>query len=37
MFFSSSKARLDLGYAPRPAAEAIIDAVTWFGLARARQ
>jgi dihydroflavonol-4-reductase len=36
MYFSSAKARRDLGYAPRPAAEAIIDAVSWFGLARAR-
>ena len=30
MFFSSAKARAELGYAPRPAAEAIADAVTWF-------
>ena len=30
MFFSSSKAREQLGYAPRPAAHAIEDAVAWF-------
>ncbi len=30
MFFSSDKARRDLGYAPRPAREAIVDAVAWF-------
>lgn len=30
MFFSSAKARAELGYAPRPAVEAIADAVTWF-------
>jgi dihydroflavonol-4-reductase len=30
MFFSSAKARADLGYAPRPAADAIRDAVEWF-------
>ena len=30
MFFSSAKARAEIGYAPRPAAEAITDAVTWF-------
>jgi dihydroflavonol-4-reductase len=35
MFFSSAKARRELGYAPRPAAEAITDAVAWFGLRRA--
>jgi dihydroflavonol-4-reductase len=34
MFFSSAKARRELGYAPRPAIEAINDAVAWFGLAR---
>jgi dihydroflavonol-4-reductase len=34
MFFSSAKARRDLGYTPRPAAAAIDDAVAWFGLAR---
>ncbi len=31
MFFSSAKARRDLGYAPRPAAQALADAVAWFG------
>ena len=31
MFFSSAKACAELGYAPRPAVEAITDAVTWFG------
>lgn len=30
MFFSVDKARRDLGYAPRPAAEALTDAVDWF-------
>jgi dihydroflavonol-4-reductase len=30
MFFSSAKAKAELGYAPRPADEAIRDAVTWF-------
>jgi dihydroflavonol-4-reductase len=35
MFFSSAKARGELGYAPRPAEQAIADAVAWFGLARA--
>ncbi len=30
MFFSSEKARAELGYAPRPARDAIIDAVAWF-------
>ena len=30
MFFSSEKARRELGYAPRPAAEALADAVSWF-------
>ena len=30
MFFSSAKARAELGYAPRPALEAIADAVNWF-------
>ena len=30
MFFSSAKARAELGYAPRPAACAIEDAVAWF-------
>ena len=30
MFFSSDKARAELGYAPRPARDAIVDAVAWF-------
>jgi dihydroflavonol-4-reductase len=30
MFYSSAKARRELGYAPRPAAEALADAVAWF-------
>jgi len=30
MYFSSAKARAELGYAPRPAADAIRDAVAWF-------
>ena len=30
MFFSSEKARRELGYAPRPAREAVADAVRWF-------
>ncbi len=30
MFFSSQKAMNTLGYAPRPAVQAIADAVTWF-------
>ena len=30
MFFSIDKARRDLGYAPRAAREALVDAVTWF-------
>ena len=30
MFFSSAKARAALGYAPRPTARAIEDAVAWF-------
>lgn len=30
MFFSSAKAIAELGYAPRPAAEAVEDAVAWF-------
>ena len=30
MFFSSAKACAELGYAPRPAREAIVDAVAWF-------
>jgi len=31
MYFSSAKAERDLGYAARPADEAIKDAVAWFG------
>jgi len=31
MYFSSKKAARELGYAPRPAREAIVDAVRWFG------
>jgi dihydroflavonol-4-reductase len=30
MYFSSDKARRELGYAPRPAQEALRDAVAWF-------
>jgi dihydroflavonol-4-reductase len=30
MFFSSAKAKRDLGYAPRPGVEALRDAVAWF-------
>ncbi len=30
MFFSSEKARAELGYAPRPAREAVADAIGWF-------
>ncbi len=30
MFFSSDKAKHELGYAPRPAAEAVKDALAWF-------
>ena len=30
MFFSSAKARAELGYAPRPAQAAVADAVAWF-------
>ena len=30
MFFSSAKARSELGYVPRPAIEAITDAIAWF-------
>jgi dihydroflavonol-4-reductase len=30
MYFSSHKARVELGYQPRPAREALADAVTWF-------
>jgi dihydroflavonol-4-reductase len=34
MFFSSAKARRELGYAPRNAKQAIDDAVEWFGLSK---
>jgi dihydroflavonol-4-reductase len=30
MFFSSARAVRELGYAPRPARQAIADAVAWF-------
>ncbi len=30
MFFSPQKAKTELGYAPRPAARAVEDALTWF-------
>jgi dihydroflavonol-4-reductase len=30
MFFSSAKAILTLGYQPRPANQALADAVAWF-------
>jgi dihydroflavonol-4-reductase len=30
MFFSSARAIAELGYAPRPAREALADAITWF-------
>jgi dihydroflavonol-4-reductase len=30
MYFSSAKARAELGYTPRPAREAVRDAVAWF-------
>ena len=30
MYFSSAKAKADLGYKPRPAREALRDAITWF-------
>jgi len=36
MYFSSDKARRELGYSPRPGAEAIIDAVRWFEQREAR-
>jgi dihydroflavonol-4-reductase len=29
MFFSSDKARNTIGYSPRPAREALADAVAW--------
>ena len=34
MFFSSAKAQAELGYAPRPAVEAIDGAVAWFAARR---
>jgi dihydroflavonol-4-reductase len=30
MFYTSDKARRELGYAPRPVREAVVDAVAWF-------
>lgn len=36
LFFSSAKARRELGYVPRPAADALAAAATWFGEHRAR-
>jgi dihydroflavonol-4-reductase len=36
LFFSSAKAREDLGYVSRPAADALAAAATWFGERRAR-
>src|SRR5262249_54540511 len=30
MYFPSARATAELGYAPRPASQAIADAVTWF-------
>ena len=33
MYFSPAKAIVELGYAPRPAREAVADAVAWFRLA----
>jgi dihydroflavonol-4-reductase len=30
MFFTSAKAIAELGYAPRPAPQAVEDAVAWF-------
>ena len=30
MFFSHAKATRELGYQPRPAREAVVDAVAWF-------
>ena len=30
MFFSSARAVEELGYAPRPARQALIDAIAWF-------
>ncbi len=34
MYFSSRRAREELGYAPRPAQDALADAVAWFGKSR---
>jgi len=34
MFFSSAKAERELGYAPRPARQALEDAVQWFSQQR---
>ena len=31
MFFTSGKAKRELGYCPRPHGEALKDAITWFG------
>jgi len=36
LFFSSAKAREELGYVSRPAADALAAAATWFGERRAR-
>ena len=30
LYFSSEKARSDLGYSPRPAAQALAEATDWF-------
>jgi dihydroflavonol-4-reductase len=30
MFYSSAKAKRELGYAPRPAKAAVADAIAWF-------
>jgi len=30
MFYSSAKAMKELGYTPRPARQAVVDAITWF-------
>jgi len=30
MYFTSAKASREFGYAPRPAREAIVDAIGWF-------
>jgi dihydroflavonol-4-reductase len=32
MFFCSTKATAELGYRPRPAAEAVADALDWFAV-----